>query len=279
MAPIPPVPAALPLPHLPRPPLGLGEPWPSVLILLALTALTVAWGAAARRGRRLPHIRPFPALQAIEEAVGRATELGRPVHFTGGIEDARSPQTVAAFQVLRHTARLCARHRIPLIATSSDPTVQAVNEAVVRRAYADTAVPERYNPDDVRYLSDSQFAYAGAITGIFRRERPAANVLFGAFNAEAMVLIEAGAEAGALQVGATANTYQLPFFVAGCDYTLIGDEMFAASAALSEDRDQHAAIVAQDWAKVAILAVIVGGALIGMLAPAARSVLAWVVGG
>ncbi len=187
--------------------------------------------------------------------------------------------TVSAFQVLRHTARLCARYRTPLIATSSDPTVQAVNEAVVRRAYADAGVPERHNPDDVRYLSDSQFAYAGAITGIFRRERPAANVLFGAFNAEAMVLIEAGAEAGALQVGATANTYQLPFFVAGCDHALIGEEMFAASAALSGDRDQHAAIVAQDWAKIAILAVIVVGAMVGMVAPAAAAVLGWAVGG
>lgn len=278
MPPIPPVPAALPLPHLPAPLLGLGEPWPSVLLLLALAGLTLAWGVAARRGRRLPDIRTFPALQAIEEAVGRATELGRPVHFTGGIEDARSPQTVAAFQVLRQTARLCARYRIPLIATSSDPTVQAVNEAIVRRAYADAGTPEGYNPDDVRYLSDSQFAYAAAITGIFRRERPAANVLFGAFNAEAMVLIEAGAEAGALQVGATANPYQLSFFVAGCDHTLIGEEMFAASAALSGDREQHAAIVAQDWAKVAILAVIGAGALAGVVVPVARAVLAWAVG-
>ncbi len=271
--------AAAPLPHMARPPLTLGEPWPSVLVLLALGGMTLGWSLAARRGVPLPRIRAFPAMVAIEEAVGRATELGRPVHFTGGIEDTRSPQTVAAFAALKHTARLCARYRTPLLATSADATVQAVNEAVVRRAFADAGVPERYNPDDVRYLSDSQFAYAGAITGIFRRERPAANVLFGAFNAEAMVLIEAGAEAGAMQVGATANPYQLPFVVAGCDHALIGEEMFAASAALSGDGDQHAAIVAQDWAKVGILAIVVAGAVLGLVDPAARAVLTAVGGG
>lgn len=255
------VPAPPPVPHMPRPPLSLGEPWTSLSVLAVLLALTTGLALAARRGGRLPPIRPLSGLLALEDAVGRATELGRPVHFTGGIEDARSPQTIAAFGVLRHTAGLAARYRIPLIVTSSDPTVQAVNEAIVRRAYGDGGVPEHYNPDDVRYLSDSQFAYAGAITGIFRRERPAANVMVGAFNAEAMVLIEAGAEAGALQIGATANVYQLPFFVAGCDHALIGEETFAAAAILSGDRDQHAALVALDWAKLAIVAVLVVGSL------------------
>jgi len=256
--------AGVPAPALtavPRPPLSIGEPWLSLAILLFFGALTAGLAGAARRGRRLPPLRPLPGLLALEDAVGRATELGRPVHLTGGIEDARSPQTIAAFGVLRYTAALAARYRTPLIVTSADPTVQAVNEAVVRRAYVEAGVPEGYNPDDIRYLSDSQFAYAGAITGIFRRERPAANILVGAFNAEAMVLIEAGAEAGALQIGATANTYQLPFFVAGCDHALIGEELFAAAAVLSGDREQQATLVAQDWAKIALIALILAGAL------------------
>ena len=250
---------------IPRPPLTLGEPWTSLAILVGLGVLTSALAAGSRRGRALPPVRSLPGLAALEDAVGRATELGRPVHLTEGIEDARSPQTIAAFGVLRHTAALDARYRTPLIVTSADPTVQAVNEAVVRRACIEAGAPERYNPDDIRYLSDSQFAYAGGITGIFRRERPAANILVGAFNAEAMVLIEAGAEAGALQIGATANTYQLPFFVAGCDYALIAEEVFAAAAILSGDRSQHAALVAQDWAKVALIALILAGALAAIL--------------
>lgn len=220
--------------------------------------------------RPLPPIRPLPALDALADAIGAATELGRPVHITTGVEDARSPQTIAAFPVVRRAAELCARYGTPLICTSSDPTVQAVNEEVVRHGYARAGYPERYNPDDVRYLSDSQFAYAGAVTGIFRRQRPAVNVMVGAFNAEAMVLIEAGAEVGALQIGATANIYQLPFIVAGCDYALIAEEMFAAAARLTGDPLQHASVVAQDWAKVALIATVLAGAAMALLAGGPR---------
>lgn len=239
---------------------------PTLLILGLLAGAAGAVLFANRRGRPLPPIRTLAALQAIEEAVGRATELGRPVHFTSGTEDARSPQTIAAFPVLRYAAGLAARYGTPLLATSADPTVQAVNLAVVRRACAAAGFPERFNPDDVRYLSDSQFAYAAAITGIFRRERPAANLMLGNFNAEAMVLIEAGAEAGALQIGGTANVYQMPFFVAGCDQALIGEEVFAAAAALSREPAEHAALVAQDWAKLIMIAAIAAGSLWRLIA-------------
>ncbi len=242
----------------------------SLAILVGMAALTLALVRRASRGAPLPPIRALPALEALDDAVDEAAELGRPVHVTTGVEDARSPQTVAAFPVLRHAAERSALYGTPLVCTSSDPTVQAVNEEVVRQGFARAGHPEGFRPDDVRYLSDSQFAYAGAITGIFRRERPAVNVMVGAFNAEAMVLIEAGAEAGARQIGATANIYQIPFIVAGCDHALIGEEMFAAAALLTGDRLQHASLVAQDGAKVALIAVVAVGSMLAALGGLAR---------
>ncbi len=237
----------------------------SLAILVGMATLTLAMVRRAARGAILPPIRALPALEALDDAVGEAAELGRPVHVTTGVEDARSPQTIAAFPVLRHTAERSALYGTQIVCTSSDPTVQAVNEEVVRQGFARAGHPEGFQPDDVRYLSDSQFAYAGAITGIFRRERPAVNVMVGAFNAEAMVLIEAGAEAGARQIGATSNIYQIPFIVAGCDHALIGEEMFAGAALLTGDRLQHASLVAQDGAKVALMAVVAVGSILAAL--------------
>ena len=54
----------------------------------------------------------------------------------------------------------------------------------------------------------------------------------GAFYAESLILAETGNSVGAIQIAGTAMPTQLPFFVAACDFTLIGEEFFAASAYL-----------------------------------------------
>ena len=45
----------------------------------------------------------------------------------------------------------------------------------------------------------------------------------------------------------------LPFFVAACDYTLIGEELFAASAYLSKEPRQLGSLKGQDVGKAIIL--------------------------
>jgi hypothetical protein len=52
---------------------------------------------------------------------------------------------------------------------------------------------------------------------------------------------------------------QLPFFVAACDYTLIGEELFAASAYLSNEPKQLGSLKGQDVGKsIAMLAIVTG---------------------
>ena len=48
----------------------------------------------------------------------------------------------------------------------------------------------------------------------------------------------------------TAQPSQLPFFVAACDYTLIGEEFFAASAYLSGEPHQLGSLKGQDVGKL-----------------------------
>ena len=72
---------------------------------------------------------------------------------------------------------------------------------------------DAYDPSNIRFLSSQQFAYAAAVFGIMSREKPAANLMFGAFWAEALMLAEVGAEVGAMQITGTAQLSQVPFFV------------------------------------------------------------------
>ena len=93
------------------------------------------------------------------------------------------------------------------------------------------------------------------------REEPAACVYMGGFYAESLILAETGNHIGAIQVAGTAMPSQLPFFVASCDYTLIGEEFFAASAYLSNDPLQIGSLKGQDYGKFFSVFILVIGIL------------------
>jgi len=218
-----------------------------------------------REGKIQPKIRPIAGIEAIPEAVQRAAELGRPVHFnpgSGEVSSEYAPQTFAGIQVLEYVAQLCAQYEVKLIATSRGGVTFPIMQDVIRQGFTAGGRPDMFQEDTVRFVSDSQFAAAAGIMGIMQRERIAANIMIGPFYAEALLLAEAATIAGALQIGSTARMYQLPFFVVVCDYTLIGDEMFAAGAFLSSDPVYTGCLVTQDYGKIISIAVMVLGALL-----------------
>jgi hypothetical protein len=146
-----------------------------------------------------------------------------------------------------------------VIVTTRNAAVYAVAEEAISEAYAAAGRPESFNREDVRFLSDRQFAYASSMMGIIIRERAASNYLFGVFFAESLILAEAGNQVGAIQVAGTPTTTQIPFFIAACDYTIIGDEFYAATAYLTRDRVLSGSLVGQDGAKLLLLALILLG--------------------
>jgi hypothetical protein len=247
----------------------------SALLAAVLVCLMVVCLVRARRGLWLPPLRRLPGIRLLDEMVGRATEMGRPVHMTPGTDDPRNPQVLASFPILRQLALATARYDTPLLHTSADQIVYALSDATIQQSYVEAGRPALYDPENVRFLSDNGFAYAAAVMGIFRRERPAANVMFGNFAAEALLLIEAGAEAGAMQLAATSNIFQLPFFVAGCDHTLIGEEMYVAAATVSGDPVLRSTVVAQDWMRLLVALLVLAGAVVRTLAGPADPLRRW----
>ncbi len=93
------------------------------------------------------------------------------------------------------------------------------------------------------------------------REKPATNFYMGVFHAESLLLAETGSGTGSIQISGTDQVSQIPFFVAATDYTLIGEELYAASAYLSREPAQLGPLKAQDYAKIIIILIIVAGVL------------------
>jgi len=217
-----------------------------------------------QKGKLNPHLRRIAGLDSIEEAVGRATEMGRPVHFSpgiGGITDNSAPQTFAGLSVLQFVTELTAKYNTELIVTIRVAVVFPIAQETVRQAYLAAGKPDMFKEDTVRFLSSEQFAYASAVMGIFFRREVAANIMMGAFWAESLLFAEAGAQAGAIQVSGTAALSQLPFFVAACDYTLLGEELYAAGAYLAKDRVRIGSIAAQDYIKLGVMVYLLLGAV------------------
>ncbi|MCP4580907.1 MAG: hypothetical protein GY839_04770 [candidate division Zixibacteria bacterium] len=217
--------------------------------------------SSAKSGKKL-YIRKIAGLEAVDEAVGRATEMGKKIFFIPGTQDMDNVQTIAGLTILGRVAKLTAEYEARIDVPVSRSLVMVTGREVVKEAYLNAGRPDAYTDDMVYYLTDDQFGYAAGIDGLIVRQKPATIFYQGAFYAESLILAETGNSIGAIQIAGTAMPAQLPFFVAACDYTLIGEELFAASAYLSHEPKLLGSLKGQDLGKMAIIAALIVGFII-----------------
>ncbi len=235
----------------------------TVVLVGVLACLAVLAGVMyIQRSGKSFYVRPIRGLEAVDEAVGRATEMGKSVLFTPGWGgDIQRPTTIAALNILRYVATKTAEYRCDLYFPTHDPVIMAAAEEVIHEAYIEQGQADIYNADNVFYTTSSQLGYAAAVDGLITRYKPAAVFLLGTFEGEALILAETGNSVGAMQVAGTDSTIQLSFFMVACDYTLIGEELFAASGYLTKDSKILASVKVQDYLKVIIVTLLVVGAI------------------
>jgi hypothetical protein len=230
------------------------------VFLALLTLIVLSQIHRTSRGHEV-FIRRVPGVDAIDEVVGRSVELGRPILFSiglGGIDIT----TLQAITVIGHVAKLAARFRNRVIVPVVDPMVIPVIEEVEREAYASEGAIEAFDPEDIRFLSGEQFAYAAGVVGLMHREKVGATFFFGNFAAESLVMAESGQAVGAVQIASTPDSNQIPFFLATCDYVIIGEEYYAVTALMSRDPVLRGSLIGQDYVKLMMLIAIVAGFLL-----------------
>lgn len=228
----------------------------SLLAWVALSLIVILFVTYHSRKRSLS-VRPIPGLKAVEEAVGRATELGKPILFTTGWGgDIQRPTTIAALNMLRYVASKAASYGCRLLFPTHDPVIAEAAREIIKNAYTEAGHADSFRAGDVSFVSPSQFGYAAAVDGIVSRANPAAIFLLGTFEGEALILAETGNIAGAMQIAGTDSTIQLSFFMVACDYTLIGEELYSASAYLTDDNCVKASMYAQDLLRLLLLVIL-----------------------
>ena len=242
------------------------EPGSEVTLAMCLLVIgiMVFFLFRARSGKAM-YIRPIPGLKAVEEAIGRATEMGKPVLYCSGVADIRCPGVLASLTVLGWVSEQIARYGCGLTYPVNNPLTLTAGQEIVKESFMRAGKPELYHDDLVYFISGEQFAYAAAVCGVMERERPAANFFFGSFWSETLILTESGAATGAMQIAATDTEHQIPFLVATCDYVIIGEEFYAASAYLSQDANIKGSLKAQDWIKAVLVLLILAGVILATL--------------
>lgn len=224
-----------------------------LIVLLVIMSAVAFYIKRAEKGK-VPKLRRVPGIDAIDEAIGRATEMGRPVmcaHGIGNLRDATTgPQTIAGLSVLSFVARRCVEVGVRLIVPVRQPEVWPIAADIVETSYKAAGKGDEFKTDDIMFLSSNQFGYASSYMGIMMRERPGANIMVGAYWAESLQLAETGSIVGSMQITGTAQTSQLPFFLVASDYCLIGEEIFTAGAYLTQDAPLIASLAGQDIGRI-----------------------------
>lgn len=237
------------------------------VVLLLTIVLTLFFMNRARTGGQKIFIRRIPGVDAIEEAVGRATEMGRPILYVPGIDEIQDIQTIASILILGRVAETIARYDSEIRVPCCIPLVATVAEEVVRQGFYDAGRPDAHRPQNIQWISSEQFAFCAGTNGIMLRDKPATNIFLGRFFAESLILAETGYVNRAIQIAGTAEITQLPFFIAACDYTLIGEELFAVSAYMTREPRLLSTLKAADWIKAIAIGILIVGGLTAVFAP------------
>lgn len=234
-------------------------------LILALSFGGIVFYAISHAKRNEIFLRRIPGLDAVDEAIGRSTELGKPILYLTGAHDMSDPSTIAAAVILGRVAKRTAAYETELMVPHRDPITMAVCQEITKQAYLEAGKPDLFKEDSNFFITSDQFSYTAAVDGIMLRKKPAANFFMGSYFAESLLLTETGASTGAIQIAGTDSDHQLPFFVTTCDYTLIGEELYAASAYLSKEPVQIGTLRGQDIGKAIILSTIVIGTLLATI--------------
>jgi hypothetical protein len=234
--------------------------WQVLLLMLILSGVVLWKIASARRGKEL-YIRPIPGLNAIDEAVGRAAELGAPIFFNPGLGSFTDIQTLAALGILQHVCKVATRYGTRVIVTTVAPPMVPICEEIMKSAFNEAGRPEMVKTSEVRFVSDRSDLAALSNSRILLEEKVASNFIFGSYDFTALLLSEGGQIAGCMQIAGTTDFYQIAFFIPTCDYVIIAEELYACSAYLTRQPTLMGSVVGQDCGKLVLFILILVGVI------------------
>jgi len=253
--------------------IGARQSFALALLLFFLPILFFAYWAI-KRGAQVK-FRPIAAYEALRGLFARSVETGQPVHLslgTSGVGDQFTADTVAALNVLEYLAERGAVSAAAPLVTLAHPTTLVAAQDLLRRVYRQSGLAEEYEPTRARLTAPDplcfstprpdHFPYAVGTMRLLTQQKLVANVMVGRFGDEFLLMGEAGAQRGLTQIGGTSAPEVLPLVTATMTHPLIGEEIYAGGAYLSNKTTHLGSLLAQDLMRGVIVAAVTGMVLL-----------------
>lgn len=234
-----------------------------LIILLAIGVTMYLLMRKAEKGD-IPKMRTVPMMKELDHVIGRAAEMGRPVHYTtgyGGLHDEWAVMCVAGLAILSKVAELCGKYRVPLQFTCFRGYLVPIGRDILKTGYEKGGSPEMYSDEMVTYYGEDQVAYIGAIINYFETARPAVSMIFGAIQMEMNWVLMQASRYGAISLAGTPRLYYQGKMALMADHCLLGEELYTVGASISGDPVQLGCIQGEDWAKILVIILLAIGAI------------------
>ncbi len=208
------------------------------LIALAILLLVFIGNVVFGRRRRQV-LRPLQALTLVPRLTGESIEAGRPLHLSLGSAQVGTSDTLIALAgadfLYEMTRQVAVGDAAPIITTSSGVTLPLVQNTL-QRTYAGLPTPlggaastARWYPAGTRSL-----AFAAALSTMQGEDRLSGNVLAGSYGVELALILDASIRHDNPTIAVSDQLEGQAVAYAMADGVLIGEEVFAAPAYLSD---------------------------------------------
>jgi hypothetical protein len=157
--------------------------------------------------------------------------------------------------ILSYVTDKVAKAKMLIWAPQAKAQMVPVVQDVIRQSYLRAGALDLYDPSGmVPFLTDSWKIYTSHIVGWIEREKPGAVCVFGAISVPSIPILATADKVGAISLAGTARPgHSYDLLVA--DHYMLGDEIYAAGAYLSQESAQICNIVAADIARVLVASV------------------------
>ena len=236
------------------------------VILLIVTAAIIYYLRRAEAGD-LVKLRRLPQIDVIDEIIARCVEMNKELWFLSGqgtmTNASQLPGILSTFGILSYVTEKCAEVGCKIHHPTFLPVAYNIQYEIMREAYEAAGKPEEFDP-----LETIIYMPAGAgrpyVTNESWKRKPAGGIMCGFWYHYSIIYSEALQRAGAMTLGGTDTTHNIPFMVAANNYSMIGEEMYAMSAYLSKDPVLGSSLAGQDVGKYIIILLTLIGVLLGL---------------
>lgn len=238
---------------------GFGTVGISAILMMVLAVL---------RRKSTPTLREIPAFTRLRRAIGRVVEDGSRLHVSlgrGALVTPQSASALAGLALLRRLADLTSAGDQPPIATSGDAALSILSQDTLQAAALSSGQPN-YDPTVGRLTGLTPFSYAAGAIPAIHDENVSTTVLIGNFGVEAALLADAAERQDNFTFGASDNL-AAQAVIYGCVHEpLVGEELYAAGAYTGAGPLHAASLTVQDVLRWFLVAAILVGALLKLLA-------------